>query len=223
MAAEKPQFVMLAGPSGSGKTTFLNNNRDTFPEHVVTPDAFMDQFSDLSKNEARQNAVVLANTQQADLIEQRQSFVQETLLADEAKIDLLREMQTRGYETRLVYMCLNNPKDNEDRVKHRIEEGGNFVPARLVEKDYHLSLQNLPQAVLVADKTQIFDNTAFGEQHAHVVSIDHGAVIEQAPELPQWVEKTFPNGIQAHLDAGSREREAQQLGGSRKKSIDLDR
>ena len=46
MADEKPQFVLLAGPSGSGKTTFLNNNRAAFPEHIVTPDAFLDQYLD---------------------------------------------------------------------------------------------------------------------------------------------------------------------------------
>lgn len=223
MADEKPQFILLAGPSGSGKTTFLDNNRHMFPDNIVTPDAFLDQFADLPKNEARQNAVALANIQQAELIENRQSFAQETLLADEAKIDLLRDMQARGYETTLVYMCLNDPQDNEDRVRHRIEQKGNFVPPEIVQKDYRLSLQHLPQAILVADTTQIFDNSAFNKPHTYVATIEQGTVIEQAPELPQWVEKTFPNGIQAHLDAGAREREAQQLGGSRKKSIDLDR
>ncbi len=223
MADEKPQFVLLAGPSGSGKTTFLNNNRDGFPEHIVTPDAFLDRFADLPKNEARHNAVELANTQQADLIANRQSFAQETLLADEAKIDLLRDMQARGYATKLVYMCLNDPQDNEDRVRNRIEAGGNFVPPEIVQKDYRLSLQHLPQAILVADKTLIYDNSTSGKPHSHVATIEQGAVIEQAPELPQWVEKTFPSGLQAHLDGGSRERDEPQIAIPRKKALELDR
>ena len=223
MADEKPQFVLLAGPSGSGKTTFLNNNRDMFPANIVTPDAFLDQFADLPKNEARHHAVALANTQQADLINTRQSFVQETLLADEAKIDLLRDMQECGYETTLVYMCLNDPAANEARVRSRIEEGGNFVPPEIVQKDYRLSLQHLSQAILVADNTRIYDNSAFGKNHAHVATIEQGAVIEQAPQLPQWVEKTFPSGLQAHLDGGSRTREDPQIALPRKKAVELGR
>ena len=221
MAAEKPQFVLLAGPSGSGKTTFLNNNRAAFPEHIVTPDAFLERFGDLPQKEARHNAVELANTQQADLIANRQSFVQETLLTGDSKINLLRDMQQRGYETKLVYMCLNDPQDNEDRVRNRIEAGGNFVPPEIVKKDYALSLQHLPKAILVADTTQIFDNSTFGEPHSHVATIERGAVIEQAAELPQWVEKTFPHGLQAHLDGGSRARDEPQI--ARKKAVELDR
>jgi predicted ABC-type ATPase len=223
MADEKPQFVLLAGPSGSGKTTFLNNNRAAFPEHIVTPDAFLDQFADLPKNEARHNAVALANTQQADLIANRQSFAQETLLADEAKIDLLRDMQERGYATKLVYMCLNDPQDNEDRVRNRIAEGGNFVPPEIVQKDYRLSLQHLPQAILVADKTLIYDNSTSGKPHAHVATIEQGVVLEQAPQLPQWVEKTFPSGLQAHMDGGSRTREEPQIALPRKHAVELGR
>ena len=221
MAAEKPQFVLLAGPSGSGKTTFLNNNRAAFPEHIVTPDAFLERFGDLPQKEARHNAVELANTQQADLIANRQSFVQETLLTGDSKINLLRDMQQRGYETKLVYMCLNDPQDNEDRVRNRIEAGGNFVPPEIVKKDYALSLQHLPKAILVADTTQIFDNSTFGEPHSHVATIERGAVIEQAAELPQWVENTFPHGLQAHLDGGSRARDEPQI--ARKKAVELDR
>jgi len=223
MADQKPQFMLLAGPSGSGKTTFLDNNRHMFPDNIVTPDAFLDRFADLPQKQARHNAVELANTQQADLIANRQSFVQETLLTGDSKINLLRDMQERGYETTLVYMCLNDPQDNEDRVRNRIEAGGNFVPPEIVKKDYQLSLQHLPKAILVADSTLIYDNSSQGQRHSHVATIEQGVVIEQAPELPQWVEKTFPSGLQAHLDGGSRARDEPQIAIPRRKAVELDR
>ena len=223
MASDKPKFVLLAGPSGSGKTTFVNNNPDAVPQNVVTPDVFLDRFAHLPQEEARAKSLELSNAQQAELIRTNQSFVQETLLTSDAKIKLLEDMKARGYETTLIYMCLDNPQDNEDRVRHRIEAGGNFVPPDNVHNDYHLSLQTVPKAILVADNIQIFDNSTFGKRHAHVATIERGVVTELAQTMPSWVEKTFPDGIQAHLDAGNREKNMPQVTKQCKKDLDLER
>jgi predicted ABC-type ATPase len=208
----KPQFVMLAGPSGSGKTTFVKNNpalQEAVP-HLVTPDVFQERFAGLPDEESRPKCVELANAQKRELIESRESFMQESLLGSEAKIQELVRMKERGYETTLIYMCLEDPGMNEGRVRHRVETGGNFVPPEIIARDYETSLQNLPKAILLADHAELFDNTEPGGRHKLLVTVEQGIATEHVERMPGWVERAFPDGVQAHLDAHAARQQEQQ-------------
>jgi predicted ABC-type ATPase len=211
-AQPKPQFVMLAGPSGSGKTTFVNQHpelRASVP-HLVTPDAFMGRFPHLSSDEAHEECVLIAKTQREELIESRQSFIQESILSSDRKVQELTHMKERGYETTLIYMCLDNPNLNLERVQHRMEDGGNVVASEVVTRDYEASLQNLPKAVLIADTTRIYDNTKGDIPHKLLVTIEQGIATEHVERMPGWVERAFPDGVQAHLDAHQARQQEQQ-------------
>ena len=208
----KPQFVMLAGPSGSGKTTFVNNYRDSglLPDTLVTPDVFMSRFSHLSTDDAHEQCVLIAKAQKQELLESRQSFMQETILSSDGKVQELARMKERGYETTLIYMCLEDPGMNEGRVRHRIEVGGNFVPPEIIAKDYETSLQNLPKAIILADRAELFDNTHPGGRHKLLVTVEQGIATVHVERMPGWVERAFPDGVQAHLDAHAARQQEQQ-------------
>jgi predicted ABC-type ATPase len=208
----KPQFVMLAGPSGSGKTTFVNNYRDSgiLPDILVTPDVFMGRFSHLSSDDAHEQCVLIAKAQKQDLTESHQSFMQETILSSEGKVQELARMKERGYETTLIYMCLDNPNINLERVQHRIETGGNVVASHVVSKDYEASLKNLPNAVVLADNVQLFDNSVADKPHTLLVTVEQGIATEHVERMPGWVERAFPDGVQAHLDAHAARQQEQQ-------------
>jgi predicted ABC-type ATPase len=208
----KPQFVMLAGPSGSGKTTFVNQHpelREKIP-HLVTPDVFMDRFLHLSTDDAHEQCVLIAKEQKQELIESRQSFMQESILSSDRKVQELSRMKEQGYETTLIYMCLDNPNLNLERVQHRIDNGGNVVPAHVVSRDYEESLQNLSKAILIADETRIYDNTKRDEPHKLLVTVEQGIATEHVERMPGWVERAFPDGVQAHLDAHQARQQEQQ-------------
>jgi predicted ABC-type ATPase len=208
----KPQFVMLAGPSGSGKTTFVKNNpalQEAIP-HLVTPDVFQERFADLPDEESRPKCVELANAQKRELIESRESFMQESLLGSEAKVQDLVRMKERGYETTLIYMCLEDPRMNESRVRHRVETGGNFVPQEIIARDYDRSLENLPKALLIADKARLYDNSKGDSPHQLLVTVEQGIATEHVERMPGWVERAFPDGVQAHLDAHAARQQEQQ-------------
>jgi predicted ABC-type ATPase len=208
----KPQFVMLAGPSGSGKTTFVKNNPDlqeSIP-HLVTPDVFQGRFAGLPEQESRAKCVELANAQRNELIESRESFMQETLLSSEDRVHELVRMKERGYQTTLIYMCLEDPRMNEGRVRHRIETGGNFVPQEIIARDYDRSLGNLPKALLMADKARLYDNSKGDSPHKLLVTVEQGIATEHVERMPGWVERAFPDGVQAHLDAHQARQQEQQ-------------
>jgi predicted ABC-type ATPase len=208
----KPQFVMLAGPSGSGKTTFVKNNPDlqeAIP-HLVSPDAFQERFTDLPDEESRPKCVDLANAQKQELIGSRESFMQETTLSSEGKVQELARMKERGYETTFIYMCLEDPRMNESRVRHRIETGGNFVPQEIIARDYDRSLEHLPKALLIADKARLYDNTMGDSPHKLLVTVEQGIATEHVERMPGWVERAFPDGVQAHLDAHQARQQEQQ-------------
>jgi predicted ABC-type ATPase len=208
----KPQFVMLAGPSGSGKTTFVEQHKELRQEvpNLVTPDVFMDRFPHLSTDDAHEQCVLIAKAQKQELIESRQSFMQESILSSDAKVQELNRMKERGYETTLIYMCLDDPNLNLERVQHRIDNGGNVVPAQVVSRDYEASLQNLPKAIILADRVELYDNSVRGLPHQHLVTIEQGIATEHVERMPGWVERAFPDGVQAHLDAHQARQQEQQ-------------
>ena len=208
----KPQFVMLAGPSGSGKTTFVNQHpelREKIP-NLVTPDAFMDRFPHLTSDEAHEECVHIAKAQKQELIESRQSFMQESILSSDRKVQELTRMKERGYETTLIYMCLNDASENQERVQHRIENGGNVVASEEVARAYEASLQNLPKAIVLADYAELYDNSVPGRPHQHLVTVEQGIATEHVERMPGWVERAFPDGVQAHLDAHKARQQEQQ-------------
>jgi predicted ABC-type ATPase len=201
MPIQQPAMWLLAGPNGSGKSTFYRNHLVARVGLYVNPDEIAKTLTDIPVQRDRDvKAMELAEQQRHALIQQGETFVAETVFSHPSKVDLLREAQEAGYDVTLAFICTDDPDINVGRVQQRVQQGGHDVPTDKIGPRYERALQNLREAIVIADTTFLYDNSDIDKPHNLVAEIQHGQVVQQAATLPSWVEKTFPEGLQPYLD-----------------------
>lgn len=64
------------------------------------------------------------------------------------------------------------------------------MPAPDVRRRYQRSLAHLPDALRIADRASIYDNST-EQGHRLVLAIENGQIAGQESNLPQWVIRHF--------------------------------
>jgi predicted ABC-type ATPase len=100
----------------------------------------------------------------AEFIRQRllkagSSFSYETVMSDEQKIVFLEKAKKEGYRIYLYYFATEDPRINISRVEIRVAQNGHPVKKESIKKRYYKSLENLKSAVMLSDRTYLFDNS----------------------------------------------------------------
>lgn len=108
------------------------------------------------------------------LLGTRQSFCFETVMSHESKLSLLQRAKDLDYKTYLYFVYTDNPQLNIERIKARVRDGGHSVEKKKVIARYSRSLAKLSDAVSIAHKSYLYDNSAQGEQ---TLEINHGNTI----------------------------------------------
>lgn len=93
------------------------------------------------------------------LIDAEKTFSFETVFSHASKVQLMKQAADRGYRTYLYFVCTNSPDINVLRVQQRTREGGHDVPEEKIRVRYERSLANLTQAISIAYRTYLFDNS----------------------------------------------------------------
>jgi predicted ABC-type ATPase len=96
-----------------------------------------------------------------------------------------------GFEVRLIYVLLDSPQRNVERVRLRVKKGGHAVPERKILERYARSLEQLPWFLEQADQAWLFDNSGaeprlIGEKRGGVITLDENAlpaVVEAARKI----------------------------------------
>jgi len=128
-------------------------------------------------------AAVLADWLRELLIEQRVSLTTETVMSHPAKLELLRKAHALGYRTYLYFVATEDPEIQIERISRRTEKGGHAVPGDKVIERYSRSLALLPQAIQLADRAYIFDNTSTLRLFAEY---EHGQLKCALADAPAW-------------------------------------
>ncbi|HYF62188.1 MAG TPA: hypothetical protein VD886_05195, partial [Herpetosiphonaceae bacterium] len=55
-----------------------------------------------------------------------------------------------------------------------------------------------------------YDNTK-GGPHKLLITVEQGIATEHVERMPGWVERAFPDGVQAHLDAHKARQQERQI------------
>jgi predicted ABC-type ATPase len=95
-----------------------------------------------------------------------------------------------GFEVRLIYVLLDSPQRNIERVRLRVKKGGHSVPENKILERHARSLEQLPWFLDQADQAWLFDNSGatprlIGDKHAGVITLDKNAL----PEIVEAVRK----------------------------------
>ena len=165
-----PKLLVIAGPNGSGKSTLyrklLPKYRSLAKLPFVNPDDIAkEMFGDfLLDDSVDNNRKMLAAGKEAvirrkEYLKARLSFGFETTLSGSGEKRVIREALADGYELYIIYVALEDPFLNIQRVRTRVKNHGHYVDPTVILRRYHKSLTNVQEIMLEAKGVYLFDNT----------------------------------------------------------------
>jgi len=186
----KPTLYVVAGANGSGKSTLINKHRNLIKDvKFVNPDDIaktMDSSYDGKNNALTLKASREAITQQNSLLKNNKTFGIETTFSGNRELKIMENAKKQGYQVKLIYIGLNSPKANIERVGERTQNGGHYVDPQTVVRRYHKSMNNLDKGIKIADKTYIVDNSK--NKDYIVAKLKSEKVISVTnKEVPNWI------------------------------------
>jgi predicted ABC-type ATPase len=182
----QPHFLIIAGPNGSGKSSAYQASIAKVEGRefrIINPDLFTSRL--VTKNKSTSNPNL-------DAVERIEAWLETSILAGHtvgvetvlstAKyrrlVTLAKEI---GYRVLLIYVLLDDPLRNVERVAIRVKRGGHDVPRDKILSRYWRSLEHLPWFLDHADQAWICDNSgatprSIGEKCDGVIRIDEKAI-----------------------------------------------
>jgi predicted ABC-type ATPase len=161
-----PDFLLIGGPNGAGKSTIAPALiRELLGE---APFVNADVIARGMAGPARQDDVAMAAGRRAleriaGLIGEGSSFAFESTLSSRSLARTLSGAKGKGYRVTLVYVWVPSPQVSVQRVTHRRDSGGHFIPPDVVLRRYARSLANLRNLYLpLADAFRIYDHSTAG-------------------------------------------------------------
>jgi predicted ABC-type ATPase len=182
-------LVALAGPNGAGKTSFYS----TYLRQSGLPFINADQIA-LQTGVDAYKAAELAAEIRRGLVEQQGSFIFETVFSDPvgAKLQFLKEAETRGYTVFLVFIGIDGPHTSEERVAMRVSKGGHDVPADKIAARYMRTMKNLERAFAAVSNIRVYDNSDLERPYRLVASKDAEEQVAIHPPTPRWLKPLLP-------------------------------
>lgn len=191
-----PVLHLLAGSNGAGKSTLAERiliprmhlpfiNADLIAERMWPGDR------DRQSLEAREVSR-MAEVERARLLEQRASFITETVFSHESKLDLLRQAERLGYSVTLHVVMI--PEDLAvARVADRSLAGGHLVPEDKIRGRYARLWTLVAQARAIADQAEFYDNSSLDHPLRRIARYEYGQQVGQS-DWPEWTPGVLRDG-----------------------------
>jgi len=122
-----------------------------------------------------------------ELLRQRAGIAFETVFSAPDKLVFLRRACAAGYFTRIFFVSTSDPRINAARVADRVIRGGHTVPIEKIISRYRGSLANLVEALRIADRVYLYDNSVDGVEARLCARVTEGRLRKIYGELPEWV------------------------------------
>lgn len=189
-------FHLLAGPNGAGKSTLYRALvREGIlgpPLEFVNADLYEKaHLQHIANPQARSEAArQWADDRRATLLHEGADFASETVFSHPSKLALIEEAQRCGYTVALYIVALDDPSRLLSRVAQRVREGGHPVPPARILARYLRTLENLAQAVRLANVSYLYDAaeaTGTGPQLVAVCTPHETTPL--TPRLPHWAQQ----------------------------------
>lgn len=187
---DRPIMIAIAGSNGAGKTTFYEAHLKKTGLPLVNADRLAAEF-DLAPYEAAR----LAKRVRSSLIQERESFVFETVFSDPVgdKIRFLEEVAASGYTVGLCFIGLSSAMLSAERVAMRVSQGGHDVPSEKLTSRFPRTLENLKSAISKVPHVFVFDNSDLARPYQRIASFSSGVREELAKPLPKWFQRIIPD------------------------------
>lgn len=186
----RPVMVALAGPNGAGKTSFYRTYLQASGLRFVNADIVAQELG-IDAYRAAQ----IADSVRRHLVEQKESFIFETVFSDPVgdKLALMKEAEAAGYTVVLFFIGIGSPEISDDRVAMRVSKGGHDVPAEKIVERYPRVMRNLKQALVELRNVRVYDNSDLAKPYRLVAIREEGRDIKLREPVPNWLRPLLPH------------------------------
>lgn len=196
----KPVLNVIVGPNGAGKTTLYQNEiADAHPgAEFVNADELSKQHyghAALTLDESRMGQK-LAEDRRRQLMADKKDLVTESTFSHPSKIELIRDAKAAGYAVNLYHVNVRNADLSVKRVEQRVTEGGHPVPEDKIRERYDRNQALIREAVQLADRAYVYDNSKYNSPHTLAITLRHGKVID-ANNVPTWARDLYAKELEA--------------------------
>ncbi len=180
-----PVLHLVVGPNGAGKTTFYEEIlRPTTRLPFINADLIARQrWPDDASAHAYEAAREAAELRRR-AIEDRRSFITETVFSHPSKLDLLRAAGAAGYR-RYLHVILIPEELAVRRVRVRVETGGHEVPEDKIRGRFRRLWQFVRLAIALVDDAEVRDNSRAKTPFRSVARY-HGGELVGSADWPPW-------------------------------------
>ena len=198
MSERKPELIIIAGPNGSGKTSvtkkFLHHEWAEGTTYINPDEVANEMFGDWNSIESILKAANYCAEWRERCIEEKQSFVFETVMSAEDKIKFITKAKEEGFFVRLFFISTSNPAINAARIATRVMKGGHDVPITKIVSRYFKSIKNCMKASMIVDRLYIYDNSIDGEEARIQFRLSNGKLEKvYVEDIPEWAQILLPN------------------------------
>lgn len=156
-------MIVIAGPNGSGKTSvtqkFLHHEWADGTLYINPDEVANDVFGDWNSAEAVMKAAVYCTDLRKKCLDERRSFVFETVMSSDEKIDFILKAKQAGFFIRLFFISTAHPSINAARIANRVMKGGHDVPITKIVSRYYKSIIKCKLVSSIVDRLYVYDNS----------------------------------------------------------------
>ena len=197
MSERKPELIIIAGPNGSGKTSvtkkFLHHEWAEGTTYINPDEVANEMFGDWNSIESILKAANYCAEWRERCINEKQSFVFETVMSSEDKIDFINRAKKAGFFIRLFFISTDSPTINASRIADRVMKGGHDVPITKIVSRYFKSIKNCMKASMIVDRLYVYDNSIDGEDARIQFRLSNGKLEKVYVEnIPEWAQILIP-------------------------------
>lgn len=187
----RPIAVALAGPNGAGKSTFFDGILANAGLYFVNADVLA-----LSVGIEAYRAAELADKLRRQLVEQRASFIFETVFSDPVgdKLDFLKKAEKAGYTVILIFIGISAPEISDLRVTMRASQGGHDIPRNKLLERYPRTMKNLKKALVEIANVWVYDHSDLDAGYRLVATRENRRKVELHGQTPDWLLALLPGG-----------------------------
>ncbi|MEO7555397.1 MAG: zeta toxin family protein [Acidimicrobiales bacterium] len=180
-----PVLHVLVGPNGAGKSSLFDAviGPTTHLELVNAVVIAIERWPNDPAGKSYEAAAIAA-THRMELIEQRRSFVTETVFSHKSKLELVAAAVGAGYLI-TVHVVMVPEALAVARVVSRVGVGGHFVPEEKIRGRYQRLWPLVAGAIELADQAIVYDNSRATRPFRVVAQYDHGSIVGD-PDWPAW-------------------------------------
>lgn len=203
-SVHRPELIIIAGPNGSGKTSvtqrFLHHEWAEGTIYINPDEVAKVKFGDWNSREAIISAANYCAEWREECLRERKSFVFETVMSAEDKIDFILRAKEAGFFIRLFFISTSHPSINAARIAGRVMKGGHDVPIPKIVSRYYKSIENCKTIAPIVDRLYVYDNSVDGQEAKIQFRLVNGVMGKMyVTDVPQWAQTILPDTYEIQI------------------------